>query len=83
MTFLDFSGLFACESTSQLVRYLYSARPLLQRMCWGAGADHGTAMAVTVGEEEEAKKAALVAEELLAAVKLTGRGNHGQTMAKP
>lgn len=65
------------------MRYLYSARPLLQRMCWGAGADHGTAVAVTVGEEEEAKKAALVAEELLAAVKLTGRGNHGQTMAKP
>lgn len=51
--------------------YLYSARPLMQRMTWGAGKDHGTAMpqtapsgAVEIGEDEKTT-AALAAKEFL------------------
>ena len=38
-------------------------------MSWGAGVDHGTAMAAAQGEEEEAKRPQ-AAEELLEAVRL-------------
>eukprot|EP00434_Breviolum_minutum_P018271 symbB.v1.2.016120.t1/scaffold1220.1/size130986/5 len=58
--------------------YLYSARPLMQRMTWGAGKDHGTAMpqtapsgAVEIGEDEKTT-AALAAKELLDAIRLSG-----------
>eukprot|EP00913_Durusdinium_trenchii_P010619 g9963.t1 len=55
--------------------YLYSARPLMARMTWGAGMDHGTAMPSTgqvAVEEEEKKPAGKLAEELLQAIRLAG-----------
>lgn len=50
--------------------YLYSARPLMQRMIWGAGRDHGIAMPRAsagpgVVDEDEKTPAAVAAKELL------------------
>lgn len=57
--------------------YLYSARPLMQRMIWGAGRDHGIAMPRAsagpgVVDEDEKTPAAVAAKELLDAIKLSG-----------
>lgn len=60
-----------CSGTNT---YLYSARPLMQRMTWGAGKDHGTAMPQTTApagaaggavDEDEKTSAAVAAKELL------------------
>ncbi|CAK9003158.1 Putative protein disulfide-isomerase C1F5.02 [Durusdinium trenchii] len=65
--------------------YLYSARPLMARMTWGAGMDHGTAMPSTgqvAVEEEEKKPAGKLAEELLQAIRLAGANEHALASAQ-